>query len=68
MSRRPQDDGYTDALWDELQESAREDWNTFSYFIVSEEAAGRSVPLYVSAEWPSAEAFANKYIAELSPK
>jgi hypothetical protein len=30
----PEDENYADALWDEVQEGAREDWNTFSYFIV----------------------------------
>jgi hypothetical protein len=57
------DDDHTEALWQEVQDGAREEWNTFSYFIVSEEAAGRSQPLFVSADWPSAEAFAKQHMA-----
>src|ERR1035441_4923729 len=49
------DDDRTEAIWQEVQDSAREEWNSFSYFIVSEETAGRSLPLFVSADWPSAE-------------
>lgn len=56
----PEDEEYPDALWEEVQNCAREDWNTFSYFIVSEEVGGRSSPIYVSSDWPSAEAFAKK--------
>jgi hypothetical protein len=54
-----------DTIWDELKDGAREDWNSFSYFIVAEESRGRIVPLFVSADWPSAEAFAKKRISLL---
>jgi hypothetical protein len=49
-------------LWDELLEQAREDGNTLSFFIVSETLAGQSCSLYVSPDWPSAEAFAKKRV------
>ena len=49
-------------LWDELVEQAREDWRTFSYFVVIEAKNGRSESLYVSPDWPSAEAFAKSRI------
>ena len=45
-------------LWDEITEQAREDWKTFSFFIVNEKKNGHSQNLYVSPDWPSAEAFA----------
>jgi len=53
----------TDALWEEVQDGAREDWNTFSYFVVREDVGSHSVSLYVSSDWPSAEAFAKQHIA-----
>ncbi len=45
-------------LWDELVEQAREDWRTLSFFVVNETAGPRIESLYVSPDWPSAEAFA----------
>jgi hypothetical protein len=45
-------------LWDELLEQAREDGTLLSFFVVNESAGGRSESLYVSPDWPSAEAFA----------
>jgi hypothetical protein len=54
----PEGDADAEALWEGIQDSAREDWNTFSYFVVSEEIAGHALPLYVSSDWLSAEAFA----------
>ena len=52
-------------LWDELVEQAREDWQTFSFFIVSEKAGTHSENLYVSPDWPSAEAFAKSRISAI---
>jgi len=57
----PHDEGYADALWDEVREGAREDWNTLSYFIVTEQVGGKTQALYVSSDWPSAEAFAKTH-------
>lgn len=57
---------YEDFLWEELYEAAREDVrndpNLYSFFVVSEVKAGRTEDLYVSPDWPSAEAFAKKRI------
>lgn len=57
------DENYADAIWQEVQDGAREEWNAFSYFVMSKEEAGKSEPLFVSADWPSAEAYAKHYIA-----
>jgi hypothetical protein len=54
----PEDPDFGDALWQEVEDGAREDWNAFSYFVVTEQSGREYVPLYVSADWPSAEAFA----------
>jgi hypothetical protein len=45
-------------LWDELVEQAREDGPLLSFFIVNETNGKRSESLFVSLDWPSAEAFA----------
>ena len=50
-------------LWDELLEQAREDGNQLSFFVVSETNGSRSENLYVSPDWPSAEAFAKERLA-----
>ena len=51
-------DGEAEAfLWDELLEQAREEGSVLSFFVVNETASGRSESLYVSPDWPSAEAF-----------
>jgi hypothetical protein len=52
-------------LWDELVEQAREDWKTFSYFVVNEAKGNMKAALYVSPDWPSAEAFAKDRIATI---
>lgn len=49
-------------LWDELLEQAREEDNLFSFFIVNEVTGDRTESLYVSPDWPSAEAFAKERI------
>ena len=54
-----------DLLWDELLEAAREDGNLLSFFVVNEANAGSSKDLYVSPDWPSAEAFAKNRITDL---
>ncbi len=45
-------------LWDELLEQAREDGPLLSFFIVNETNGMRSESLFVSPDWPNAEAFA----------
>jgi hypothetical protein len=47
-----------DFLWEELVDAAREDGNLFSFFVVNEAKGSISESLYVSPDWPSAEAFA----------
>jgi hypothetical protein len=54
-----------DFLWDELLEAAREDGNLLSFFVVNEAKSGHSESLYVSPDWPSAEAFAKNRIISL---
>lgn len=49
-------------LWDELLERAREENNLFSFFIVNEVVGDRTESVYVSPDWPSAEAFAKERI------
>ena len=51
-----------DFLWDELEEAAREDGNLCSFFVVNELNGGSSGSIYVSPDWPSAEAFARDRI------
>ncbi|WP_263349981.1 hypothetical protein [Acidicapsa acidisoli] len=68
----PDPDGsdYDDFLWDELLEAAREDVrndpNLYSFFVVSEAKSAQSQDLYISPDWPSAEAFAKNRIASTS--
>jgi hypothetical protein len=51
-------------LWDELLEQAREDGSLLSFFIVNETNGKRSESLFVSPDWPNAEAFANERIRD----
>src|SRR5258708_16550342 len=54
-----------DFLWEEVLEAAREDGNLLSFFVVSHTHNGRSEDLYISPDWPSAEAFAKRRIADI---
>ena len=54
--------GSEDVLWDELLDAAREDGNLLSFFVVNEAEGGSPKSLYVSPDWPSAEAFAKRRI------
>ena len=68
----PDPDGsdYDDFLWDELLGAAREDVrndpNLYSFFVVSEAKPAQTQVLYISPDWPSAEAFAKNRIASAS--
>jgi hypothetical protein len=53
-----------DFLWDELLESAREYGQEVSFFIVNETRDRRSESVWVSPDWPSAESFAKKRLAD----
>ena len=65
----PDPDGsdYDDFLWEELCEAAREDVRNdpslYSFFVVSESSPAKHEDLYISPDWPSAEAYAKKRIA-----
>ncbi len=63
----PDGDDYDDFLWGELLEAAREDVrsdpNLYSFFVVSESRPAQSQDLYISPDWPSAEAFAKRRIS-----
>jgi len=67
----PAPDGtdYDDFLWDELLDAAREDVrndpNLYSFFVVSEAKSTQTQDLYISPDWPSAEAFAKKLITSV---
>jgi len=50
-----------DFLWDEVCESAREDGQKCSFFLVTQASQSIKTFLYVSGDWPSAEAYANQY-------
>lgn len=54
-----------DFLWEEMLEAAREDGNVLSFFVVTQTQNGRSQDLYISPDWPSAEVFAKKRVAEI---
>jgi hypothetical protein len=45
-----------------LLEAAREDGNLLSFFVLNEANGNVSESVYVSPDWPSAEAFAKKRI------
>jgi len=57
---------FAEAVWQEVEDSAREDWNAVSYFVVTEETKGETTLLFVSADWPSAGAFAEKRLQALA--
>jgi hypothetical protein len=44
--------------WEDVEGEAREDGNLFSFFVVLEESASVSHPVFVSPDWPTAEEFA----------
>jgi hypothetical protein len=63
----PNGSDYDDFLWDELIEAAREDVrndpNLYSFFVVSEATSAQPQDVYISPDWPSAEAFAKARLA-----
>ena len=52
-------------LWDEMLEQAREDGSLLSFFVVNETTDKRSESLFVSPDWPSAEAFAKTRVSQI---
>jgi hypothetical protein len=65
----PNGSDYDDFLWDEMCEVAREDVRNdprlYSFFVVAEARDGKAEELYVSPDWPSAEAYAKRRLADL---
>lgn len=57
---KSQDEGYEEFVWDVMVEEAREEYNTFSYFVVTKTRGSRSEELFVSPDWPTAEAYVKK--------
>ena len=51
---------YSDFIWDEMVDSAREDGNVSSYFIVTESKPPIEKDLFVSPDWPTAEAYVRR--------
>jgi hypothetical protein len=64
----PDDPNYDDFLWEQLNEDALEDARQsprlYSFFVVNVNNNGESEDRYVSADWPSAEAFAHAQLDE----
>jgi hypothetical protein len=54
---KPGDNGYKDFIWDVMVDDAREDWKTFSYFVVTKSNGRKTEELFVSGDWPTAEAY-----------
>ena len=57
----PSSHDYAEFIWETLSDEAREDGNLKSFFILYREVQGQPrQPLFVSADWPSAEAFSQR--------
>ena len=54
---KPTDEGYEDFIWDVMVDEAREDWNSFSYFIVTKTRGRQTEELFVSGDWPTAKSY-----------
>lgn len=54
------DADYGDFLWQEMFDSAREDGQIRSFFVVTRTDGNRAKALYVSGDWPSAETYAKR--------
>jgi len=57
---KPADEGYEDFIWDVMVDEAREDWNSFSFFIVTKSRGSRTEELFVSGDWPTAQAYVKR--------
>lgn len=51
------DENYQDFVWEAMVDSAREDGNVFSYFVVQKTSGGSSEDIFVSGDWPTAKAY-----------
>jgi hypothetical protein len=63
----PNGQDYLDFLWEELSQASLEDVRQsprlYSFFVVTETKADKVSDIYVSADWHSAEEFANRRLA-----
>jgi len=61
---------YEDFLWEELSDASLEDVRQsptlYSFFVVTENSSGKVNEIYISADWPSAEAFAKSVASEVN--
>lgn len=53
------DADYGEFQWEAMTDSAREDGNLFSFFIVTQSKPQIERELFVSPDWPTAEAYVN---------
>jgi hypothetical protein len=51
------DGDYAEFLWEAMVDAAREDGSLLSYFVVRESDASVEKELFVSPDWPTAEAY-----------
>lgn len=51
------DEDYEDFIWDVMVDDAREDWKTFSYFVVTRSKGRTTEAVFVSGDWPTAETY-----------
>ena len=67
----PNGSDYDDFLWEELCEAAREDVRNdpslYSFFVVAEAKGSNAEDVYISPDWPSAEAFAKRRLVSPHP-
>jgi hypothetical protein len=67
----PKGSDYDDFLWEEVCEAAREDVRNdptlYSFFVVAEAKDSNAEDVYVSPDWPSAEAFAKRRLTSPHP-
>jgi len=57
-------DDLADLIWEEMYDSAREQGQTRSYFVVRRSSLSGEKFLYVSGDWPSAEAYVHLVVAD----
>ena len=50
-------------LWEEMVDSAREDGQVRSFFVVRRTSPSNASLLYVSGDWPSAESYTQQLLA-----
>ncbi len=66
----PESPEYSDFIWEELLDSAREDGQLRSFFVVAVDTAGEpETTTFISPDWPTAESFATQIGANaVAPK